>query len=126
VTAATVTTPAAGLAAARQPASPPGRRPSRSPGAAWPATSQDRDAVWERLAGPPFAPASAKAGGEHQLGLLLDWLAAGTPVSLSNALTGIDHRNVGLVIKAIVLATGAGLPGNGTTTAALHALAQQR
>jgi integrase len=80
VTATTVTAPAAGTAglpAGRQPASSPGRRPARSPGAAWPATSQDRDAAWERLAGPPFAPASAKARGEHRLGLrlLLDWLA---------------------------------------------------
>ncbi|HET6190592.1 MAG TPA: hypothetical protein VFE59_26770, partial [Trebonia sp.] len=66
MTAAAVATPAAGAAGlpgARQPASSRGQRPARSPGAAWPATSQDRDAAWERLAGPPFAPASAKARG---------------------------------------------------------------
>jgi hypothetical protein len=80
VTTATATVPAAGgavLPAARQSASSPGQRSPRSPGAAWPATSLDRDAAWEWLAGPPFAPAAAKARGEHRLGarLLLDWLA---------------------------------------------------
>jgi integrase len=80
VTTATATVPAAGgavLPAARQSASSPGQRPPRSPGAAWPATSLDCDAAWERLAGPPFAPAAAKARSDHRLGarLLLDWLA---------------------------------------------------
>ena len=80
MTTAIDTTPAveaAGLPTARQPASSPGQQPPRPPGAAWPATSQDRDAAWERLAGLPFAPAAAKARSDHRLGLrlLLDWLA---------------------------------------------------
>ena len=80
VTTAIDTTPAveaAGLPVARQPASSPGQQPPRPPGAAWPATSQDRDAAWERLAGLLFAPAAAKARSDHRLGLrlLLDWLA---------------------------------------------------
>jgi integrase len=59
-----------------QRAARPGLRPARS-SAAWPATSRDRDAVWERLTGPPFAPATAKGRTGHHLGLrlLLDWLA---------------------------------------------------
>ena len=80
MTTAVDTTPAVeatGLPSAQRPASSPGQQPPRSPGTAWPATSQDRDAVWERLAGPPFAPDAAKARSDHRLGLrlLLDWLA---------------------------------------------------
>ena len=33
-------------------------------------------------------------------------IAAGTPVSLSDALTGIDRGNASLVVKAIAHATG--------------------
>ncbi len=60
-----------------QRAAPPGQRPARPLVTAWPATSQDRYAVWERLTGPPFAPATAKGRTGHHLGLrlLLDWLA---------------------------------------------------
>ncbi|MGH3121714.1 MAG: tyrosine-type recombinase/integrase, partial [Streptosporangiaceae bacterium] len=80
MTAAVDTTPAVavtGLPPAQQPAAPPGQQPPRSPGAAWPATSQNRDAAWERLVGPPFSPSAAKAQSDHRLGLrlLLDWLA---------------------------------------------------
>ena len=68
--------PTAPPASARR-SPPPGHQPARSPGAAWPATPRDRDAVWDRLAETPFAPAAAKARSDHRLGLrlLLDWLA---------------------------------------------------
>jgi integrase len=58
-------------------AAPPGHRPARPLAAAWPATSQDRDAIREQLMGPPFAPTTAKGRTGHKLGLhlLLDWLA---------------------------------------------------
>lgn len=52
-------------------AAPPGQRPARPSAAAWPATAQDRNAVWERLAGPPFAPTTAKGRTGHHLGLRL-------------------------------------------------------
>jgi integrase len=79
VTTVVGTTPAvegAALLSAQWPAASPGQQPPRSPRTAWPATSQDRDAVRERLAGPPFAPGTAKARTDHRLGLrlLLDWL----------------------------------------------------
>jgi integrase len=55
-----------------------GQQPARPPAPAWPATSQDREAAWERLAAPPFAPPKAAARAGHRLGLrlLLDWLAS--------------------------------------------------
>src|SRR5262249_58552281 len=58
-------------------ATPPGRRPPGPPAAAGLATPQDRDGVWDRLTGPPFASATAKGRTGHRLGLrlLLDWLA---------------------------------------------------
>jgi integrase len=54
----------------------PAHRPARPQGTGWPATSQDRDAVWERLASPPFMPATAAGRTGHKLGLrlFLDWL----------------------------------------------------
>ena len=57
---------------------PAGQRPARDTAAAWPATSRDRDGIWERLAGPPFTPATAKGRSSRHLGLrlLLDWLSA--------------------------------------------------
>ena len=58
-------------------AAPPRQRPPRPSAAAWPATSQDRDAVCGNLTGPPFAPVTAKGRTGNKLGvqLLLDWLA---------------------------------------------------
>jgi hypothetical protein len=69
--------PAAATPSAQR-AAPPGRRPARPRPAAWAATSRDRDAVWERLTGPPFAHATAKGQARQQFGLrlLLDWLAS--------------------------------------------------
>jgi integrase len=76
VTAVTDEAPAAVLPSPGR-AAPPGHQPARSSTTAWPATSQDRDAIREQLAGPPFAPAAAKGRAGHKLGLqlLLDWLA---------------------------------------------------
>jgi hypothetical protein len=56
----------------------PAHRPARPQGTCWPATCQDRDAVWERLASPPFTLAVAGGRTGHKLGvrLLLDWLTA--------------------------------------------------
>jgi hypothetical protein len=46
------------------------------------------------------------SGGERRILLLAASIAGGIPVSLSDTLTGIDHRNASLVIKAIAHATG--------------------
>jgi hypothetical protein len=46
------------------------------------------------------------SGGEERMLRLAASLAAGIPVSLRDTLTGIDHRNTGLVIRAISHASG--------------------
>ncbi len=50
---------------------------ARPQGAGWPATGQDRETVWARLTGAPFAPDTSSGRGDRKLGLrlLLDWLA---------------------------------------------------
>jgi hypothetical protein len=59
-------------------------------------------------------PASS---GERRMLLLAASIAGGIPVSLSDTLPGIDHRNASLVVKAIAHATGSGSPaGPGGTT----------
>ena len=45
------------------------------------------------------------SGERHALKLAAS-IAAGTPVSLSDALTGIDHRNASLLAEAILHANG--------------------
>jgi hypothetical protein len=45
------------------------------------------------------------SGERHMLKLAAS-IAAGTPVSLSDALAGIDHRNAGLVAAAVLHANG--------------------
>jgi len=42
------------------------------------------------------------SGGEDRMLRLAASLAAGTPVSLRDTLTGIDHRNIELVITAVL------------------------
>jgi integrase len=50
--------------------------PARLQGTGWAATCQDRDALCERLASPPFTCVAAdRAGSQLGLRLLLDWLA---------------------------------------------------
>jgi integrase len=75
----TTTIDAAPAAALPSPgrAGPPRRQPPRPLATAWPATSQDWDAVCGHLTGPPFASATAKGRTGDKLGLqlLLDWLA---------------------------------------------------
>ena len=44
-------------------------RPARPQGAGWAATRQDREAVWARLAGAPFAPGALSRQDGHRLGL---------------------------------------------------------
>jgi hypothetical protein len=46
------------------------------------------------------------SGGERRILRLAASIAAGTPVSLRDTLTGIDHRNIELVITAILHAWG--------------------
>lgn len=48
------------------------------------------------------------SGGEQRMLRLAASIAAGTPVNLRNTLTGIDHRNIGLVITAVLHASGQG------------------
>jgi hypothetical protein len=55
------------------------------------------------------------SSGERHMLKLAASIAAGTPVSLSDALTGIDRRNASLVINAVTHATGHACPyPNGT------------
>jgi hypothetical protein len=46
------------------------------------------------------------SSGERRMLLLAASIAGGIPVSLCDALPGIDHRNASLVVKAIAHATG--------------------
>jgi hypothetical protein len=46
------------------------------------------------------------SGGEQRMLRLAASIASGTPVSLRDTLTGIDHRNVQLVITAVLHASG--------------------
>ena len=46
------------------------------------------------------------SGGEDRMLRLAASLAGGTPVSLRDTLTGIDHRNIELVITAVLHAWG--------------------
>ena len=46
------------------------------------------------------------SGGEERMLRLAASLAAGIPVSLRDTLTGIDHRNIELVITAVLHASG--------------------
>jgi hypothetical protein len=54
------------------------------------------------------------SGGEQRMLRLAASIVGGTPVSLRDTLTGIDHRNVQLVITAVLHASGqrppAGIP----------------
>lgn len=65
------------VALSPQRAAPAVQWPARPVAPAWPATCQDRDGAWDRLAGPPFCPPMVKGRDGHRLGLrlLLDWLA---------------------------------------------------
>ena len=46
------------------------------------------------------------SGGEERMLRLAASLAGGTPVSLRDTLTGIDHRNIELVITAVLHTSG--------------------
>ena len=50
------------------------------------------------------------SGGEHRILRIAASLAAGIPVDLRNAVTGLDHRNINLVITAVLHASGARPP----------------
>ena len=51
------------------------------------------------------------SGGEQRMLRLAASIAGGTPVSLRDTLTGIDHRNIQLVITAVLHASGQRPPG---------------
>ena len=63
---------------------------------------------WEAAVTAPHAGELPSSGGERRMLLLASSIAAGTPVSLNDALPGIDRRNASLVIRAV--AHTAGLP----------------
>jgi hypothetical protein len=63
---------------------------------------------WEAAIAALHAGELPASGGERRMLLLASSLAGGTPVSLNDALAGIDRRNASLVVSAV--AHAAGLP----------------
>ena len=63
---------------------------------------------WEAAIAALHAGDLPASGGERRMLLLAASIAGGIPVSLSDTLTGIDHRNASLVVSAV--AHAAGLP----------------
>ena len=63
---------------------------------------------WEAAVTALHAGELPASGGERRVLLLASSIASGTPVSLSDALPGIDRRNASLVVSAV--AHAAGLP----------------
>jgi len=63
---------------------------------------------WEAAVTALHAGELPASGGERRMLLLAASIAAGTPVSLYDALPGIDRRNAALVVSAV--AHAAGLP----------------
>jgi hypothetical protein len=63
---------------------------------------------WEAAVTALHAGELPASGGERRMLLLASSLAGGTPVSLNDALAGIDRRNASLVVTAV--AHAAGLP----------------
>ena len=61
---------------------------------------------WEAAIAALHAGELPGSGGERRMLLIAASIAAGTPVSLNDALTGIDRRNANLVVNAIAHATG--------------------
>jgi hypothetical protein len=61
---------------------------------------------WETAVTALHAGELSTSGGERRMLLLAASIASGTPVSLNDALPGIDRRNASLVVRAIAHATG--------------------
>lgn len=61
---------------------------------------------WEAAIAALHAGELPASGGERRMLLIAASIAGGTPVSLNDALTGIDRRNANLVVNAIAHATG--------------------
>lgn len=61
---------------------------------------------WEAAINALQAGEMSASGGERRMLLLAASIARGIPVSLYDTLPGIDHRNAGLVVKAVAHATG--------------------
>ena len=63
-------------------------------------------ALWEAAIGALDAGELPSPGGERRMLRLAASLADQAPVSLGEAITGIDDRNVGLLVKAVLHASG--------------------
>jgi hypothetical protein len=63
---------------------------------------------WEAAVAALHAGELPSSSGERRMLLLAASIAAGIPVSLSDTLPGIDHRNASIVVSAV--AHAAGLP----------------
>jgi hypothetical protein len=61
---------------------------------------------WEAAVTALHAGELPASGGERRMLLLAASIAGGTPVSLNDALPGIDRRNASLVVSAVARATG--------------------
>lgn len=61
---------------------------------------------WEAAIAALHAGELPASGGERRMLLIAASIAGGTPVSLNDALPGIDRRNASLVVNAIAHATG--------------------
>jgi hypothetical protein len=61
---------------------------------------------WEAAVTALHAGELPASGGERRMLLLSASIAGGTPVSLNDALPGIDRRNATLVVRAVAHATG--------------------
>jgi hypothetical protein len=61
---------------------------------------------WEAAVTALHAGELPASGGERRMLLLAASIAGGTPVSLNDALPGIDRRNASLVVSAVAYAAG--------------------
>jgi hypothetical protein len=61
---------------------------------------------WEAAVAALHAGELPASGGERRMLLLAASIAGGTPVSLNDALPGIDRRNASLVVSAVAHAAG--------------------
>jgi hypothetical protein len=61
---------------------------------------------WEAAISALHAGELPSSGGERRILLLSASLADQAPVTLGDAITGIDDRNVGLLVKAVLHASG--------------------
>lgn len=72
---------------------------------------------WEAAVAALHAGGLPASGGERRMLLLAASIAGGVPVSLSDTLTGIDHRNASLIVSAVAHAAGLPDPSRNRQTA---------